>query len=288
MAQQTENTARLVQLVVWIGGVATTIAGSWVASKIRLYHDDRKSHHQELKDKVLVPLRDLLVEQQPLFKHQVPVLTEKWGQSPMPVLDARPDQDAFESGAFLHVDDPWPAAFSLLNRALFEDAKRVHHKKLIADITALGTAWMEHTQHCSFWISEIGFEILDASKMNPYQPPYQPPYVNHLRLAVWIYRRLFNLPTEALRQSNQGQYWSIEGAPTVPNVSGVATLAKEEQNTSLLETIETIIKANRERATALRREAEVVANQAGYLRSKMEYEIAKKRLRGRCDLVRFL
>jgi hypothetical protein len=79
----------------------------------------------------------------------------------------RPDQDAFESGAFLHVNDPWPAAFSLLDRALFEDAKRVHHKKLITEITALATAWKEHTEHCSLWVSEMSFEILDASKMNP-------------------------------------------------------------------------------------------------------------------------
>ena len=287
MAPQPENAARLVQLLIWIGGVATTIAGSWIASKVRLYHDDRRSHHQELKDKVLIPLRDLLAEQQVLFSHQVPVLSEKWGQSTMPILDARPDQDAFQAGAFLHANDPWPSAFAGLDRALFEDAKHVHYKKLMADIAALSNSWALHAGNCSLWVHEIAFEILQASKMNPYQPPYQPPYVNHLRLAVWIYRRLFNLPTEALRQSDQGRYWSIEGAPTVPNVSGVATLAKAEENTALLDIIDKIRLANRERATTLWREAEAVANQAGYLRSKVGYEIAKKKLRGRCDLVKF-
>jgi len=270
-----------------VGGAASTVVGSWISSKIRLYDDDRKSHHQELKDKVLLPLRDLLAEQQKLFGHQVPVLTEKWGPSRMPILDARPDQDAFESGAFLHVNDPWPAAFSRLDRALAEDAKRVHYKKLMAEIAALSSSWKTHTAHCSMWVGKIGFEILDASNMNPYQPPYQPPYVNHLRLAVWIYRRLFHIPTDALRQSNQGQYWSIEGAPTVPAVSGIATLAKEEHNRLLMEAIEKITSANRERAVALRREAEAIANQADYLRSKLEYEMAKKKLRKHCDLVKF-
>src|SRR5262249_24245130 len=141
---QLENTGRLIQLLIWIGGGGKTIAGAWVASRICLYHDDRKSHHQELKDKIFIPLRDLLTEQQALFKHQVPVLTEKWGPFRMPVLDARPDQDAFQSGAFLHVNDPRPTTFSGLDRALFEDVKRIHHKKLIADITALTAAWKEH------------------------------------------------------------------------------------------------------------------------------------------------
>ncbi len=65
-------------------------------------------------------------------------------------------------------------------------------------------------------------------------------------------------------------------------------MAKAEQNKVLLEAIEKITAVNRERAAALRREAEAIANQAGYLRSKLEYEIAKKKLRKRCDLVKFL
>jgi hypothetical protein len=277
----------LIRVLAFVGGAGSTVVGSWISSKIRLYHDDRKSHHQELKDKVLLPLRDLLTEQQTLFGHQVPVLTEKWGRSTMPILDARPDQDAFESGAFLHVNDPWPAAFSGLGRALYEDAKRVHYEKLMAEIAALSSSWKTHTANCSMWVEEIAFEILDASKMNPYQPPYQPPYVNHLRLAVWIYRRLFHLPTEALRQSNQGQYWSIEGAPTVPKVLGIATLAKEEHNKLLLDAIEKITIANRDRAYALQVESKVITSQAVYLRSKLEYEMAKKKLRKHCDLVTF-
>jgi len=283
-----QNAARSLQLLIWSGGVATTIAGSWIASKIRLYHDDRKSHHQELKDKVLLPLRDLLAEHHAVFGHQTPVVTEKWDRFSIPVLDARPDQDAFHSGALLHSINPWPAALSGMDRALLEDAKRIHYKTLLAEISALASSWEAHTHGCLIWVSEVGAEILCTSKMNPFEPPYTPPYVNHLRLAVWIYRRLFHLQTEALHQTNQGQYWSIAGAPTVPMVSGVATMAQEEQNTLLVQTIEKITIANRERAAGLRRESEAIANQAVHLRSKLEYEMAKKKLRKRCDLVRFL
>ena len=113
--------------------------------------------------------------------------------------------------------------------------------------------------------------------------------MNHLRLGLWIYKRLFHLPTEALRQTNQGKYWSIEGAPTVPNEIGNATLAtNEEQNTLLLQKIEEITAANGKRAAELQRESEGITTQAVRLRSKLEYEIAKKKLRRRCDLVKFI
>lgn len=285
MPAESNIAARSIQLLIWVGGIATTIAGSWIASKIRVYHDDRKSHHQELKDRVLSALRDLLADHQALFNHQVPVLIEKVGYSE--IVHARPDQDAVRSGLVLHRNNPWPHLLSKMDRALFEDAKRVHYEKLMAETLGFAASWESHTEHCQAWIAEIGDEILLNSKMNPYAPPYVPPYVNHLRLGLWIYGRLFGLPTEALRQSNQGKFWSIEGAPTVPDQIGNATLANEEQNTLLLQKVEEIMIANRKRAAQLQRESEGIANRAVDLRSKLEYEIAKKKLRRHCDLVNF-
>ncbi len=274
------------QVLIWAGGVAATIAGSWIASKIRVYHDDRKSHHQELKDKVLRPLRDLLAEHQALFSHRVPALIEKVGYSD--IVDARPDQDAVRSGLVLHSSNPWEGALLEIDRALFEDAKRVHYKKLMTEILALASSWGSHTERCRMWVAEMSNEILATSKMNPYAPPYASPWVNHLRLGLWIYGRLFQLPTEALRQANQGKYWSIEGAPTVPNQIGSAALAMEVQNTLLLQKIEEITAANRQRAVELQGQSEEITSQAVRLRSMLEYEIAKKKLRGRCDLVKFI
>ena len=285
MPIQPQNAARLVQLLVWTGGVATTIAGSWVANKIRLYHDDRKSHHQELRENVLLPLHDLLAKNQALFEHKAPVIVEKWAR--LRTRDARPDQDDVVYGPVLQSENPWPDVIASMDRALFEDAASVHYKNVMTEIRGLAVSWRTYAESCLTWVSEIGVQVLDVSKMNPYQPPYNAPYVNHLRLAVWIYRRLFHLPTDVLHQSNQGQYWSIEGAPTVPSVSGVSTLANEEQNTMLIQAIETISLANSERATVLQRESKVIASRADALRSKLEYEMAKKRLRNRCVLVKF-
>jgi hypothetical protein len=282
---QPQYTEWLIRALAFIGGAASTVVGSWISSKIRLYHDDQKSHHQELKQKILLPLREVLVEYEALFKHQVPVIGEKWAH--LGTRPARPDQDESVYGALLESGDPWPAAFSALDRALLEDAKRVHYKSLMAEISGLSSSWKAHTESCLTWVSRIGTEVLDVSKMNPYQPPYNPPYVNHLRLAVWVYLRLFHLPRNTLHQSNQGQYWAIEGAPTVPAQVGISTMAKEEQNAALIESIDRITAANRERAAALQNESRAIVNRADNLRSKLEYEMAKKKLRKRCDLVRF-
>jgi hypothetical protein len=286
MPTESNITAHSLQLLIWVGGIATTVAGSWMASKIRVYDDDRKSHHQELKDRVLCPLRDLLADHQALFSHRVPVLIEKVGYSE--IVHARPDQDAVRSGLILHHNNPWAHVLSKMDRALFQDAKSVHYEKLMAEILALAALWESHTEHCRAWIAEIANEILASSHMNPYAPPYVPPYVNHLRLGLWIYGRLFHLPTEALRQANQGKFWSIEGAPTVPNEIGNATLANEGQNNLLLQKLEEITEANREHAAQLQRESEGITNQAADLCSKVEYEIAKKKLRRHCDLVKFV
>jgi hypothetical protein len=219
------------------------------------------------------------------FRTSEGVIAEAWRL--LRIRDAHPDQDAFVYGPVLQSNDPWPAAFSAMDRALLEDAKRVHYRKLMEDIAYLASTWKDHTERCSTWVSEIAAQVLDVSKMNPYQPTCTPPFVNHLRLAVWIYRRLFHLPTNVLHQSNQGQYWSIEGAPDVPSVIGVSTVAMEDQNTMLLQAIEKISVANRERAFFLQRESKIIAQLADSLRSSLEYEIAKKRIGVECGLVKF-
>jgi hypothetical protein len=276
---------RSLQVLIWVGGVATTMVGSWIASKIRLYQDDRKSHHQELKDKVLRPLRDFLAENEALFDHREPVLIEKMGYSE--IFGARPDQDATRAGLILHRNDPWPYALSRMDRAMFEDAKRNHYRTILAEILGLAASWESHTKRCEMWIGEVSEDILASSEMKAYSPGYDAPYMNHFRLGLWVYRRLFHLPTEALRQDNQGKYWSIEGAPTVSDQIGSATLATQEQNSLLLQKIDKIMAANRDNAAYFKRQSEGITSQAVALRSKLEHEIAKKELQRRCGLVKF-
>jgi hypothetical protein len=46
-----------IKALYYVSGVASTIVGSLLSSKIRVYHDARISHRDELKQKVLAPLR---------------------------------------------------------------------------------------------------------------------------------------------------------------------------------------------------------------------------------------
>lgn len=71
--------AWLYALLGWVGGVATTVGGSVVASRIRVYDDNRKAHRDELKAGVLEPLRDGVKDHLHLFAHRVAVILEAWG-----------------------------------------------------------------------------------------------------------------------------------------------------------------------------------------------------------------
>jgi hypothetical protein len=67
-------------LLIYVGGVVTTIFGSWVSGKLRVYDDSRKAHLDDIKQKVLVPVRDGLLEHYgPLVSHRSHVVIDTWG-----------------------------------------------------------------------------------------------------------------------------------------------------------------------------------------------------------------
>jgi hypothetical protein len=70
-------------LIVWLGGIAATIAGSWIASKIRIYHDNKQSHYEDVKTQVLRPLCEALAKNSRLFRHvrSAPAKCESLGGS---------------------------------------------------------------------------------------------------------------------------------------------------------------------------------------------------------------
>jgi hypothetical protein len=273
-------------LIGWIGGIVATVIGSWLASKIRVYHDSKRSHHDELKSKVLTPLRDVLAANLQVFRHQKGVVNEAWDRLSY-AKDARAEEDAGRNGSVLKIVDPWTDAFDSMDRALFQDAKERHYPTIVSQVSVLAESWKAHCQRCFSWVSEIADSILKTSKMNSYPSSNVPPYVLHLRLGVFVYRRLFDLPTEALRKQSQGQYWSVEGAPTVPNVMGSASIATEGEIERLLEIVNQSIASNRGHAAQLKSEAQQIHDRAVELRRKLELAMASKKLRKGCDLVPF-
>jgi hypothetical protein len=154
-------------LIGWIGGIVATVLGSWLASKIRTYHDSVKSHHDDLKNKVLTPLRDVLTMNLPLFKHGKPVVFESWERLAY-AKDARAEEDAGRHGPLLKAVNPWTETFDSVDRALFEDARTGHHKELISEALAVAASWEKHCQQCLKWAGQIAVSILKSSKMNAY------------------------------------------------------------------------------------------------------------------------
>src|SRR6185437_870771 len=130
----------LYALLGWIGGAATTVVGSIVASRIRVYDDNRKSHRDELRARMLEPLRDGVREHLPLFAHRVPVIVEVWGYHSL-AINARVDEPNVSYGPQLQAMNPWPAIFGSTDRALLEDARATHFAGLMGEASAIASAW---------------------------------------------------------------------------------------------------------------------------------------------------
>ena len=65
-----------------VTGVASTVVGSWISSKIHVYHENRKVHLDEIKQKVLVPLKETLTEKYAaLVKHKFFAVVELVGHT---------------------------------------------------------------------------------------------------------------------------------------------------------------------------------------------------------------
>src|SRR5271163_3373566 len=120
MIVQPQNAERLVRLLVWIGGVVATAVGAWVTSKIRVYQDHQKEHHDDLKRRILTPLSDATGDAyQRLVSHEYPVIVEKWGERGARI-DARVTEDEADEGPGIAGVNPWPEVFSALDEALYE------------------------------------------------------------------------------------------------------------------------------------------------------------------------
>lgn len=141
-------------LLGWLGGIAATIAGSWIASKIRVYHDNKQSHYEDLKVKVLSPLREALTKNSRLFRHEEPVVIEIWDRLRYAKTVNSDEEDA-TFGAVLQSVNPWPEILAGIDRALLEDARTAHYKKLISEVTNIAVAWETHSRRCQKWAAEV-------------------------------------------------------------------------------------------------------------------------------------
>ncbi len=280
IALNPSSVEHLVRVLYYIGGVASTIVGSLVSSKIRVYYDHRNAHHDEIKNKVLIPLRDVFVGQyRPLVNHKRPVVVLGWGIRQRKET-ASVTEYPNEHGPLLEKAIPNP--LSSLEQSLLADAKNKHFRKLIAHVERFLTDWQSHVDQCHAWVYGVAETVLLNSDLPPQQPSYSGTYLNHYKLGIYIYQRLFETTEFALNKRNRNPGWSIEG------YDGESAAGTEQEVDHVFEVLNELLDSQKDAAEHLRAKAMVLERDLTSLCSEIDYAIASRRLHKQCDLVKFL
>ncbi len=288
MAIPPQDVERLVRLLVWVGGAASTIAGAWVASKWHVYHDSRKAHLEDIKQRVLTPLRDGLEQHfRPLVFHSVPVIYAQMAATTEFHEKATVTEAPTEEGDVLQGAYPGAIVFGPLDSALLEDARKSHFSKQLSGVDSLYVRWGTHSGNCHSWVREMAQEILTHSglpafpnRMAPEYSAYRP-YVMHFRLAVFVYKRLFRIGKGWLTTENTGSVWGVSG-----DGATLATGSKEQME-MLVGLLNGLLVSEEAAARALKAKAGELQTNFQAVIPPLDRAIASRRLRRRCDLVTF-
>jgi hypothetical protein len=269
----------LVRLLVFVGGVASTIVGSWASSKIRIYDENRKAHLEDIKQKVLIPLSDDLAEKYvALVTHRSPAVVEYWGvreRKENVSVTVSPNEHGPLLGKIA------PNILASTDQALYTDAKKKHFRDVINNTERFLAAWDAHADECCAWVHRLAEEILAECKLPTHPVSHGSPYVMPYRLGVFIYRRLFRTLEMALFKRNQNPGWVLEG------FEGNPAAATEQELDSLLVYLDGLMARERSTADRLLRNARVLEQGLTSLRRELNYATAARRLRHKCDLVPF-
>jgi hypothetical protein len=286
MLIQPKNAERLVRLVVWIGGVAATFVGAWVASKFRIYHDNRKAHLDDLKQRVLTPLRDGLEKHfRPLVLNSAPVVFVKTSTTRFDEK-AKATQEPLEQKDLLLLISPGAALLDELDPALLEDATKRHFAAQLEQVNKFVRDWDTYARTCHSWVMRIAGEISTASGLPEFPVRYTGgatfrPYVMHLQLAVFVYKRLFHQRAPALHLEPMEPHWTLNGE------GYTVALGSRQQIDFLTAQIDKLLEAEKETAKTLRSRAAELQKGFQELFPKLNYAIAARKLRKRCDMVPF-
>ena len=118
--------AQIYTLLGWIGGAASTAGGALFASKVRVYHDSRKAHHEALKQQVLTPIRNELASIfGPNVTGQAPLLSAEWARVEYDEHAKASEEPSFE-GEVLVAPFPTAKVFGPIPSALLADAGKNH------------------------------------------------------------------------------------------------------------------------------------------------------------------
>ena len=176
-----------------------------------------------------------------------------------------------------------PDILSTTDNALYTDAQKRHFRKEIASVERFITMWRAHADECYAWVLSLSEDILEASKLPAHPAPRfgSSGYVMHCRLGVFIYRRLFRNWNFGLLKYNQNPGWVLDG------FGGSSARGTEQQIDALLSLMDRLMERERSTADRLLREASILEQTHSSLCIDLNYVIAHRRLRGKCDLVPF-
>ena len=180
-----------------------------------------------------------------------------------------------------------PDICSATDRTLYMDAKKKHFPKLIVHMEEFLVAWRAYAQKCRDWVSRLADEILSDSEMPAHPVAHGSRYVMQHPLAAFVYMRLFQISGAAVSKRNQN-FGSQNPSWVLESGTGAVALGMEEDMDRLMSLLDRLLEKERSHAEQLRGEARILERDLSSLRDELNYAIAARRLRRRCDLVPFL
>jgi hypothetical protein len=266
-----------------VAGVASTVAGSWVSSKIHGYHENRKAHLEEIKQKVLIPINDLLAnDYAALVAHKASAVVEQWGvrirKQGVSVLEHQTEEGPILVSVVPNIDATY-------DPALHADANKNHFSKLLVQIEEFAKAWRVHASECQTWVTRLSEEIIKRSPVETFPAAATgKPFVNPYKLGVFIYRRSFGQCKYSLLMralDHPPVEWTLEG------FEGTSAKGTKQQLETLVSVLDNLVVEVRDTADRLQANARLVEKVLNRLRRELSFAIASRRLRAKCDLVPF-
>jgi hypothetical protein len=248
-----------------------------------VYHDGRQAHLADIRNQVLVPLRDALTEHfEPLVTRQRPLLSvdQKFA--------GRPDSPSVLEPAFvtrqnLQGVSPRDEVFARMPPGLLADVRKHHYQTLFANVDGFLDSWTALTVKARAWVSRLAKEILGASDLPAHPDTKNDAFVMHFAAAIYIYRRLCDLKTEAL------DYVQTAYPPKLQEGTETLALGRAEDLSKIRSKLDEIIRSKDRKSEAMDLIAETAAMHRQYtaLLAELDMAISSQRLRGQCDLVPF-
>jgi hypothetical protein len=266
-------------LLIWSAGVGSTVAGSWISSKIHIYYDSRQAHLDELKEKVLLPIQQGLAGYTALVRHQSPVVGDPWGvrRQNEKVSVTEPPNELGPGLSTIALD-----ILSSTDPTFYADCKMRHFREQIAHTEEFLAEWCSHVDQCRAWVERLADEILLGSQLPPFPvTPRGSSYVMQYRLGIFVYRRLFRNLDYALFKDCQNLKWSILG------FDGTSAEGTEQQMDAVLSLLDRLMEEEKNTADRLLKDARALEQNLSSLSRELGYAIAARRLHRHCDLVSF-